>query len=149
MSVPGVSFSVENLDTLVVTDMSDYGIYVLPGGNWPIIPEPLTETVNVPGMDGGYTYVNDAKPGMAVLKCILVCEDDGDNGDSLYDELVAAFAIMPTDQRVNIYLDFAPNWYWVGVRISGVSSIPAGTTCIEFDLVFALDDPTPTRVGGS
>ena len=42
------------------TNMADYGITVV-GGEWPFAKVGVTDTVNVPGMDGGQVKLSDFK----------------------------------------------------------------------------------------
>lgn len=140
------SFSISALGGGAKTDMADYGITII-GGNWPFIPEPHTETVNVPGMVGGYTYVNEAKPGEWTMR--VICDADEADLETLYQALDSfATATAPTSQY-RIYLDGVDDRYWVGRRVSGVSGLPIGQRALEFDIVWQLDDPTPTIEAGT
>jgi hypothetical protein len=133
----------ESSDSLV--DFADYGITVLPGGNWPLIPTPHTDTVNIPNMDGGYTYVGEALPGIFTLQ---LCADYVAGGYGSLLECLLAFAdAMPTDQKFNIHLDAVPGYYWVGQRTSGISGVPVAGRAIAFDLLLSLDNPTPQQEG--
>ena len=141
------SFSVQDTGGGALTDMADYGLTVV-GGQWPFVPTPQTDTVNVPSMSGGYTYTNEATPNQFTLTCALDAREEGGTLNDLYQLMDTIFDALPSDQYLRIYLDGLTDRYWTGVRVSGVSGVPiAGHALIPFDIVFQLDSPEPTMVG--
>jgi len=138
------SFSVADYDDDAGTTreyMADYGLTVI-GGDWPFVPPPETDSVNVPTMDGGYTYVGELLPDTFVLQCALTVTDASPTLSDLYQLFDEVFALMPTDEKKRIYLDGLNDRYWIGLRVSGVRGIPVGNQAlIPFDIVFQHDSP--------
>jgi hypothetical protein len=146
------SFSVADIDDDAGATreyMADYGLTVI-GGNWPFVPIPYTDSVNVPHRAGGYTYVGESMPDTFVLQCALHVEDASPTLSDLFALFDEVFALMPTNQKKRIYLDGVDDRYWIGLRVSGVHGVPVGNQAlIPFDIVFQLDSPEAVVVGES
>lgn len=139
------SFTVKDTDGGNEIDMATYGVVVI-GGQWPLIPDPQSQTINLAAKDGGYTYNGAALPGTFSLLCTVDTNQvDLTNLFSVFDQIAAA---LPTDQYKQIHIDGVTDRYWVGVRVAGVMGDPVGNRAVvNIQLVFRLDDPNPTMIG--
>ena len=122
--------------TIETTDLAAYGLCVV-GGSLPLIAPPVTNTVNLPGMVGGYSYQNLPDAGVLTLQCYCVGSSTSDLAANLQD----IFALMPITEEVDILPDIYPELYWVGRRTSGIIALPFGAKAVEFELTFTCDDP--------
>ena len=140
------SFSIQQSGGGELIDMADLGISLI-GGRWPFIPEPVAHTINMPAMEGGYTYIDEAGPSSWTMRVILDCEEA--DMETLFQALDAFEEATEPTQLYKIYLDGVDDRYWLGRRISGVSGEPVGQRAIEFDIVWMLDSPRPTMIEGT
>jgi len=138
-----MAHSFSTIDSLSVqVDYSTYGVSVL-GMSLPVIPEPITETVNLPAKVGGYTYVNVYKPAVLTLDCMIV----RDNNVNLMDAFYSIQYLLNPLETFEILIDGIDH-YWNGRRISGANAsiIGGALNAAEFTLVFACDDPTAYQI---
>lgn len=135
----GNTFSVQATTGGAKTSMEAYGICFQRGNEWAFVPEPLTETLNIPGMAGGYVYYNEVVPTEKVLS--LVCKKD--SVDNLLTALDSFAAALPVGANKRIWIDGITNRYWVGRRISGIKGEPVAQCALEFEVTLMLDDPRP------
>ena len=120
------------------TDMADYGITVV-GGEWPFAKVGVTDTVNVPGMDGGYTYYNEAGPAEFTME--VICE--GDDANDLIANLQSFAAATPASTVGKIYIDGITGYYWKARRVSDIRGLPVGMHALQFEIVWRMDEPGP------
>jgi len=130
------SMTITDTDGAHGVDLSDYEMYLI-DGDFPLLPAPHSETVNLPGINGGYTYVSlpDAEP----LTLTLIC--NAGSTSLVAAALQALAAATPISTEVRLYPDVWPELYWVGRRTSRISGLPIGTQALQFELEFTLDDP--------
>ena len=137
------SFSVQAKTGGSEVDFADYGLTVL-DFSLPWEGEPFTETVNLPGRAGGYTYTNEAKPATLTLDVIVSHATSA----TLQANILTIAEKLPPLDTLQIHVD-GVGYYWLGKRISGIGAglFAAGLTAVEFQIVFAVDDPTPEAAG--
>lgn len=124
------------------TDMATYGIYVT-GGDWPFAKVGQHESVNIPGMDGGYSYHNEPVPQDFTME--VVCE--GDDANDLIDNLQAFAAATPIGTAGTILIDGIAGYSWTARRVSDIRGTPVGMRALEFEIVWHMDTPGPQAVG--
>jgi hypothetical protein len=134
----GYSFSIQDETGGNEVDFEDYGVLV-EDYELPFAGEPDSYTVNIPGMVGGYTYVNEARPAMLSLSVVVTGADHA-TFISYLDSIISSIEI-PT--KYQIHVD-GIGLYWIGRRISGIQCglFGAGVTTARFDIVFSCEDPT-------
>lgn len=138
------SFSVQDEGGGNEVDFNDYDL-VVEDYELPFDSEPDTHTVNIPGMVGGYTYINVAKPANLVLQVNVTGTDHADFLSNI-DAIITA--LDPLTAR-EIYVDGIGK-YWIGKRISGINTalFGVGCTAASFAITFICDDPTPYDAAG-
>lgn len=139
------SFSVQDEAGGNEVDFSDYGV-IVEDYELPLEGEPDTYTVNIPGMAGGYTYVNEVKPSMLTLSVIVTAATN----TALHGYIDSIIAALVTTNKYQIYVDGVDR-YWIGRRVSGIQAglFGGGVTSCRFDIVFSCEDPTAYDVGGT
>jgi len=124
------------------TDMATYGIYVT-GGDWPFAKVGQHESVNIPGMDGGYSYHNEAVPQDFTME--VTCEADTPN--ELISNLQAFAAATPIGTDGTILIDGITGYSWTARRVSDIRGEPVGMRALEFSITWHMDTPGPQAVG--
>ena len=140
------SFSIQDEGGGGTVTMSSYGV-IIEDYELPIEGEPDSYTVNVPGMTGGYTYVNEVKPATLTIQCQLTAADN----DTLIGYAESIAAALVTTNKYQIHIDGIYR-YWIGRRISGILSpemFGTGVTSARFPLLFSCEDPTSYPSGGT
>jgi hypothetical protein len=132
------SFSIQPEEGGTEVDFADYGLMV-EDYELPFEGEPDSYTVNVPGMVGGYTYVNEAKPAMLTLNVVVTASSHA----NLISYLDSIISNLVTTNKYQIYVDGVGK-YWIGRRVSGIQAglFGAGVKSARFDIVFSCEDPT-------
>jgi len=135
------SFSTEDEDggSGSRVDWAQHGICLQAGNDWPFVPGPSVEALNIPGMPGGYPYVNYCGPEQLTLACVVEGATMTDMLDAL-DELADE---TPATELKRWYIDGITDRYWLGRRMSGIRGEPIARKALQFNLVIFLDDPRP------
>ena len=136
------SFTVKHTSDTVTTDLSTYNLWVQ-GHSVPFGGDPVIDTVNIPGKDGGFNYGNEPGPGELLIQCVVKSPTHA----TLITDLANILAAMPTATDLGIYID-GLDVFWTGLRASGIRGrvIEIAQTTIEFNLLFAIAEPTPTDI---
>ena len=139
------SFKITDADGSNEVDMlTDHHISIV-GGVWPMVPTPEVESINIPLMDGGYSYVNNPRPGDFPMR--LICDPEEADLDTLMDHIVAFGVATAPANIYRIYIDGIAGYYWLGRRVTGIEELPVGQRALEFDVVWHLDNPNPVYEG--
>ncbi len=139
----GFSFAVEAEGGGSRVEMSSYGLCVV-DFDLPLLGEPYTETVDVPGKVGGYSYTNNPRPAELTLYCVV----EGTTNADMRSKIDSVGAALVATTKYQIHIDGEAD-YWIGKRISGIQSgrYYGGMRACRFEIIFICENPTPQSVG--